>query len=207
MVRAREDTAEEKRSGDRAVERERKLGKTAKGGSNVAGARSRVTLADIAAAAGVSVTTASNVVNGRLEMMSAATRERVESAVRRLKYRPDDVARSLRLAQKRLIGLMVIDDSPRFLTDAMNTNIIAGFSNTLSVNGYGLLLTGLRLSAIEETPPHSTRSDGRNLRYPLWRKRGPASALPSAEGDRPANSDLSGQATGLHAGCGVRAPG
>ena len=127
------------------------MSKTAKGGSNVAGARSRVTLAEIAAAAGVSVTTASNVVNGRLEMMSAATRERVERAVRRLKYRPDDVARSLRLAQKRLIGLMVIDDSPRFLTDAMNTNIIAGFSNALSVNGYGLLLTGLRLSAIEDT--------------------------------------------------------
>ena len=57
------------------------MSKTAKGGSNVAGARSRVTLADIAAAAGVSVTTASNVVNGRLEMMSAATRERVEKAV------------------------------------------------------------------------------------------------------------------------------
>jgi DNA-binding LacI/PurR family transcriptional regulator len=32
-----------------------------------------VTLADIAAAAGVYVTTASNVANGRLEMMSGAT--------------------------------------------------------------------------------------------------------------------------------------
>ena len=94
------------------------------------GREARVTLADIAAAAGVSVTTASNVVNGRLEMMSGATRARVESAMRRLKYRPDEGARSLRLAQKRMIGLIVIDDSPRFLTDAMNTNIIAGFSNT-----------------------------------------------------------------------------
>jgi DNA-binding LacI/PurR family transcriptional regulator len=111
----------------------------------------RATLADIAAAAGVSVTTASNVANGRLEMMSGATRARVEHAMRLLKYRPDEGARSLRLAQKRTIGLIVVDDSPRFLTDAMNTNIIAGFSNTLSVNGFGLLMTGLRLSAIEET--------------------------------------------------------
>jgi LacI family transcriptional regulator len=39
----------------------------------------------------------------------------------------------------------------------MNTNIIAGFSNYLSVNGIGLLLTGLRLAAIEDT--HLIRRD------------------------------------------------
>ena len=119
--------------------------------------KARVTLADIAAAAGVSVTTVSNVANGRLEMMSGPTRERVERAMRRLKYRPDEGARSLRLAQKRTIGLIVVDESPHFLTDAMNSNIIAGFSNTLNVNGFGLLLTGLRLSAAEDA--HLIRRD------------------------------------------------
>jgi LacI family transcriptional regulator len=133
------------------------LSKTARGSSRSANAKGRVTLADIAAAAGVSVTTASNVVNGRLEMMSDATRARVENALRVQKYRPDEGARSLRLAQKRLIGLIVIDDSPRFLTDAMNTNIIAGFSNYLSVNGIGLLLAGLKLAALEDT--HLIRRD------------------------------------------------
>ena len=177
-----------------AVERERELSKTAKGGSNVAGARSRVTLADIAAAAGVSVTTASNVVNGRLEMMSAATRERVERAMRRLKYRPDDVARSLRLAQKRSIGLMVIDDSPRFLTDAMNTNIIAGFSNYPQREWLRLAADRPAAQRHRGHSPHSARSDGRTLRYPVWRERGQASALPPAQGDRPANPHLSGQA-------------
>jgi LacI family transcriptional regulator len=101
------------------------LSKAASGGSQRASAKRRVTLTDVAVAAGVSVTTASNVVNGRLQMMSAATRARVENAMRVLKYRPDEGARSLRLAQKRTIGLIVVDDSPRFLTDAMNTNIIA----------------------------------------------------------------------------------
>jgi LacI family transcriptional regulator len=133
------------------------LGKAVRGGSELSGAKRRATLADIAAAAGVSVTTASNVVNGRLEMMSGATRARVENALRVLKYRPDEGARSLRLAQKRTIGLIVVDDSPRFLTDAMNTNIIAGFSNALGVNGFGLLLTGLRPGAIEDT--HLIRRD------------------------------------------------
>jgi LacI family transcriptional regulator len=119
--------------------------------------KARVTLADIATAAGVSVTTASNVVNGRLELMSGETRERVERAMRNLKYRPDEGARSLRLAQKRTIGLIVVDDSPHFLTDAMNTNIIAGFSNYLNVNGFGLLITGVRLSALEDA--HLIRRD------------------------------------------------
>lgn len=119
--------------------------------------KTRVTLADIAAAARVSVTTASNVVNGRLELMSAATRERVEAAMRQMNYRPDEGARSLRLSQKRTIGLIIIDNSPRFLADPMNTNILAGFSNYLSVNGFGLLLAGIRLAAIDEA--HLLRRD------------------------------------------------
>ena len=123
-----------------------------RGGPRRENGKRRVRLADIAAAAGVSVTTASNVVNGRLEMMSGATRVRIETAMRELNYRPDECARSLRLAEKRIVGLIVVDNSPRFLTDAMNTNIVAGFSNYLSVNGVGLLLTGLRLAAIEDTP-------------------------------------------------------
>ena len=94
----------------RLAEEEYRLSKTARGSSRGANTNGRVTLADIAAAAGVSVTTASNVVNGRLEMMSDATRARVEDALRVHKYRPDEGARSLRLAQKRLIGLLVIDE-------------------------------------------------------------------------------------------------
>lgn len=133
------------------------MSKAASGGSQRASAKRRVTLTDVAVAAGVSVTTASNVVNGRLQMMSAATRARVENAMRVLKYRPDEGARSLRLAQKRTIGLIVVDDSPRFLTDAMNTNIIAGLSNYLSASGVGLLLTGLKLAALEDT--HLIRRD------------------------------------------------
>jgi DNA-binding LacI/PurR family transcriptional regulator len=133
------------------------LSKAEREGSQRASAQRRVTLTDVAVAAGVSVTTASNVVNGRLEMMSLATRVRVESALRVLKYRPDEGARSLRLARKRTIGLIVVDDSPRFLTDAMNTNIITGLSNYLSVNGFGLLLTGLKLAALEDT--HLIRRD------------------------------------------------
>ena len=114
--------------------------------------KARVTLAEIAAAAGVSVTTVSNVANGRLEMMSAATRERVEAVMRRLNYRPNEGARGLRLAQRRAIGLLMIDESPRFLADPMNTNIVAGLSNHLSVHGYVLLMAGISPGAVDQTP-------------------------------------------------------
>ena len=114
--------------------------------------KARATLAEIAAAAEVSVTTVSNVANGRLETMSPATRERVEEVMRRLNYRPNEGARSLRLAQRRSIGLVMVDESPRFLADPMNTNIVAGLSNHLSVHGYVLLVAGISPAAIDDTP-------------------------------------------------------
>ena len=54
--------------------------------------RGRIKLSDIASAANVSVTTVSNVVNGRLDTMSEQTRARVETAIRDLNYRPDEGA-------------------------------------------------------------------------------------------------------------------
>jgi DNA-binding LacI/PurR family transcriptional regulator len=90
-------------------------------------------------------------------MMSASTRERVEAEMRRLNYRLDEGARGLRLSRRRAIGLIIIDDSPRFLADPMNTNILAGFSNYLSVNGFGLLLAGIRLAAMDDA--HLLRRD------------------------------------------------
>lgn len=117
----------------------------------------RVTLRDIARMAGVSMTTVSNVVNGRLELMSEATRERVAAAIRQLNYRPNAGARNLRLSQRGAIGLIVVDESPRFLADPMTSNILAGISNTLSVNGYGLLVTGIRKAALADL--HLLRRD------------------------------------------------
>jgi LacI family transcriptional regulator len=117
----------------------------------------RTTLAAIAAAANVSVTTASNVANGRLTLMSAATRDRVETIMRELNYRPHEGARGLRLSQRRSIGIIIVDDSPRFLADPMNSNILAGFSNYLSVNGYALLLCGIGHAAIDDA--HLLRRD------------------------------------------------
>ena len=64
----------------------------------------RVTIADVAAAAGVSSMTVSRVVNGT-GRVNEATRERVRHYVDLLGYQPNQVARSLSTKQSRTVGL------------------------------------------------------------------------------------------------------
>jgi DNA-binding LacI/PurR family transcriptional regulator len=73
-----------------------------------------VSLKDVAAVAGVSVRTVSNVVN-RFPHVAPDTRARVEKALEQLNYRPNLAARSLRRGRSGLIGLVVPEvDSPYF---------------------------------------------------------------------------------------------
>ncbi|GAA1782861.1 LacI family DNA-binding transcriptional regulator [Agromyces lapidis] len=64
------------------------------------------TLKDVAAIAGVSYRTVSNVINGRVHV-SESTRERVEVAIAELGYRPQLAARQLRMGRSNLITLSV----------------------------------------------------------------------------------------------------
>jgi DNA-binding LacI/PurR family transcriptional regulator len=73
-----------------------------------------VSLKDVAAIAGVSVRTVSNVVN-RFPHVAPDTRARVERALEQLNYRPNLAARNLRRGRSGLIGLVVPEiDSPYF---------------------------------------------------------------------------------------------
>jgi DNA-binding LacI/PurR family transcriptional regulator len=73
-----------------------------------------VSLKDVAAVAGVSVRTVSNVVN-RFPHVAPDTRARVEKALEELNYRPNLAARNLRRGRSGLIGLVVPEiDSPYF---------------------------------------------------------------------------------------------
>lgn len=66
-----------------------------------------VTIHQVAAEAGVSPSTVSNVLNGRSERMLPQTRERVEQAIARLGYRPSGPARQLRTGRSQVVGLVV----------------------------------------------------------------------------------------------------
>lgn len=64
-------------------------------------------ISDVAQRAGVSTSTVSNVLNGRSDRMAKETLERVETAIRELKYRPNTSARQLKTGHTPLIGLLV----------------------------------------------------------------------------------------------------
>src|ERR1700687_1000415 len=88
------------------------------------------TLAQVAARAGVSAITASRVV-GLPDMVAAATRERVEAAMRALGYVPNLVAGSLASARTRAVGVLVPT-----VANAIFADTIQGISDALEPLGY-----------------------------------------------------------------------
>lgn len=66
-------------------------------------------LRDVAALAGVSAKTVSNVMHGRHHKVSAATRARVEAAIAELDYRPNLPARRLREGRTRVVRVALPD--------------------------------------------------------------------------------------------------
>ena len=99
---------------------------------------------DVAGQAGVSLQTVSNYVNGRFNLMSAETRERVGRELDRLGYWPNAAARSLRAKRTMTLGFLVLDEGARFLADPMTDLIIAGIGDVARDNGYSLLIQAAR---------------------------------------------------------------
>jgi DNA-binding LacI/PurR family transcriptional regulator len=65
------------------------------------------TIQDVARHAAVSVSTVSNVLNGRVDRMRPATLSRVEVAIAALQFRPSKSAQQLKTGQTPLLGLLV----------------------------------------------------------------------------------------------------
>jgi LacI family transcriptional regulator len=94
----------------------------------------RVTLRDVAAAAGVSVATVSRALNDDPQI-SVATRERVTATAEVLGYLPDLAARSLAVRASRTFGLMVPD-----ATDPIHGTVVAGFETAAQAAGYTVIV-------------------------------------------------------------------
>lgn len=62
---------------------------------------------DVAALAGVSISSVSNVINGRVDKMSAKTLARIKSAIEELNYQPNRTAQQLKSGQSKTLGLLV----------------------------------------------------------------------------------------------------
>jgi LacI family transcriptional regulator, repressor for deo operon, udp, cdd, tsx, nupC, and nupG len=104
--------------------------------------REEVSIADVAARAGVSVATVSRVLNGHTNVRQP-TRERVLEAVAASGYRINELARNLRTAESRLLLTMVPDFGNPFYAA-----IVRGIDSVARQNGYYMLLcdTGAELS-------------------------------------------------------------
>lgn len=95
----------------------------------------RVTIRAVAEAAGVSISTVSNVLSGRHEQMAAETLQRVQETIERLNYQPNQVARSLVTRRSGAIGLIVGD-----ATNSLYQPVTIGAEEACREAGYGLLL-------------------------------------------------------------------
>ncbi|HSK92378.1 MAG TPA: LacI family DNA-binding transcriptional regulator [Euzebyales bacterium] len=95
----------------------------------------RVTLHDVAEAAGVSFKTVSRVVNGE-PSVAASTAARVEAVIDELGFRPDGAARSLRLRQRlQLAGLIVSD-----MANPHVTALAAGVEHAMRARGHAVVM-------------------------------------------------------------------
>lgn len=89
---------------------------------------------DVAARAGVSVGTVSNVLN-RPDVVSPATRERVQAAISALGFVRNESARQLRAGRSRTIGLVVLDIANPFFTD-----VARGVEDVANEQGLAVIL-------------------------------------------------------------------
>jgi LacI family transcriptional regulator len=77
---------------------------------------SRASIKDVAARAGVSIGTVSNVLN-RPEVVRAATRMRVEQAIDELGFVPNGSARQLKAGRSTIVAYVLLDAGNPFFTD------------------------------------------------------------------------------------------
>ncbi len=96
------------------------------------GGSGRVTMQQVAAEAGVSVSTVSKVINGRYGVASE-TIERVTDVIERLGFEASLVARSLRNRRTNVIGVLVADFEP------FSTEVLKGAADAIRGSGYELV--------------------------------------------------------------------
>ena len=99
---------------------------------------STITIRDVAKESGFSSTTVSIVLNNAplARYIPAVTKKRIERAAKKLGYRPNLFARSLRSQRSHTVGVMVFD-----MTDPYCTLVLRGIENTLYQSSYLPILT------------------------------------------------------------------
>lgn len=98
----------------------------------------RITIREVAARAGVSIATVSNVFSGN-KPVNADLRERVLKAAEELSYQVDRAASQLRSGQARVVGVLVPD-----LDDVFFTSLVSQLEVLAQKDGYDILVASSR---------------------------------------------------------------
>ncbi|WP_459206525.1 LacI family DNA-binding transcriptional regulator [Pseudomonas sp. MLB6B] len=95
----------------------------------------RVTISQVAKAAGVSKATVSRFIGGDRQLLAEATARRLDEVIQHLGYRPNQMARGLKRGQTRLIGMLVAD-----ILNPYSVAVIRGVETACRQHGYSLML-------------------------------------------------------------------
>lgn len=95
----------------------------------------RLTIDDVARAAGVSKATVSRFLNRRDDLLTRDIAEKVEAAIARLGYVPSPMAQSLKGGRSRIIGLIVAD-----VTNPFSVAVLRGAERACRDAGYMVML-------------------------------------------------------------------
>ncbi|MGF6780104.1 LacI family DNA-binding transcriptional regulator [Paraburkholderia sp. GAS334] len=96
-----------------------------------AAALRRATISDVAREAGTGKTSISRYLNGETNVLSPDLRARIEAAIQRLDYQPNQMARGLKRGRNRLIGMVVAD-----LTNPYTVEVLQGVEAACHALGY-----------------------------------------------------------------------
>ena len=166
--------------------------------------QTRLTLRDVAEAAGVHMATASRALSGsKTRPVNAETAERVRQAATRLGYVPDPLARSLRTQTTSAIGVLIPD-----MSNPLMPALVRGAELVLAHHGYttlfantdndpdaqyqrlGMLLSwrvaGLLLATARRDQPFAPELARSGVPVVLMSRTLDATSLPSATADEPA---------------------
>lgn len=97
-----------------------------------------ITINDVAKAANVSKTTISRYLNGKFEYMSQDTRKRIQSVIEELKYRPSNVAQTLKSNKSGMIGVIIADIASQF-----SSILLKGIGDVCQANGYKVIISNV----------------------------------------------------------------
>ena len=104
----------------------------------------KVKIVDVAREANVSVATVSRVVNN-IPLVNEETRERVLEAIKKTGYKPNAIARSLKIQKTNTLGIMIPD-----ITNPFYTEIVRGAEDVCAIYKYNIILSNTDFKAEKE---------------------------------------------------------